>query len=51
VKQLLGRHGPAGQRVDHRGRLQQHLGIAAACHHAGEPPQEVDGFDNVIGWQ
>jgi len=40
---LLAKHlAGNGQRLDHRGRLDKHLGISTTGHHAGESTQEVD---------
>jgi hypothetical protein len=40
---LLAKHlARNGQRLDHRGRLDKHLGISTTGHHAGESTQEVD---------
>ena len=42
--QPLRRDGPIGQCFDDAGCAEQHLGVLAAGHHAGEPSQEVDSF-------
>ena len=51
VEKLLGRQRAAAQRLDVSGRLQQHVGVPPARHHAGETAQEVEGFGDAAGRQ
>jgi hypothetical protein len=46
---LLAKHlAGNGQRLDHRGRLDKHLGISTTGHHGGESTPEVDELLGLI---